>query len=179
MKLEILTYPNKLLFTRSCEVVEFNEELHTLLDDMYETMLAEGGIGLAAVQVGRAVRAFIINLVGENDEQKKEDLIEFINPVFTSKVGEQVFTEGCLSVPGFYEEVCRASEVVIEFQDRFGKPHTLEASGLLAVATQHENDHLDGHLFIEKIGYKQRKAFDKEFKKNGFKRLKQARQNEE
>lgn len=165
MVLDVLTYPNKRLFQRSTEIVVFDDELGKLLDNMYETMLAKGGIGLAAIQVGRPVRAFIINLINENEIQDKNDLIEFINPVFLSKQGETTYQEGCLSVPGFFEEVTRANEIIIEFYDRFGNKKTLEAKELLAVALQHENDHLDGHLFIEKIGFNKRKKFDKEFKK--------------
>lgn len=165
MVLDVLTYPNKRLFQRSTEIVVFNNELGELLDNMYETMLAKGGIGLAAIQVGRPIRAFIINLINENEIQDKNDLIEFINPVFLSKQGETTYQEGCLSVPGFFEEVTRANEIIIEFYDRFGNKKVLEAKELLAVALQHENDHLDGHLFIEKIGFNKRKKFDKEFKK--------------
>ena len=96
--------------------------------------------------------------------QLKEDLIEIINPRFISKTGEQTYKEGCLSVPGYYEEVKRAEFVELEFFDRYGKKQTLKADGLKAVCIQHEYDHLDGHLFIEKIGYTKRKKFDKEFK---------------
>ncbi len=175
MKLEVLVYPNKKLFVKSEPVTRFDAELGAFLDDMYETMIAEGGIGLAAIQVGRAIRAFIINLVGEDGEQHADERIELINPVFVEHTGEQVFQEGCLSVPGYYEDVTRAREVVVEFCDRHGQPQRLRADGLLAVALQHENDHLDGHLFIEKIAYNKRKQFNKEFKKNGFKLRKKPR----
>ncbi|MGG7048400.1 MULTISPECIES: peptide deformylase [unclassified Campylobacter] len=166
MILEILTYPNKKLFTRSQEVTEFNSELHKLLDDMYETMLNSQGIGLAAIQVGIAKRILIINLVNEDGEQNKADLIEIINPVFELKQGETTFQEGCLSVPGYYEDVKRAEFVRVRYQDRFANEKVIEADGLLAIALQHENDHLDGHLFIERIGFNKRKKFDKEYKKN-------------
>ncbi len=165
MVLEILEYPDKRLFERSVEVEKFDTQLGEFLDDMYETMIAKNGIGLAAIQVGRPIRALIINLVNDNDIQDKADLLEIINPKFIKQDGEQLYKEGCLSVPGYYEEVKRAASVVVEYQDRFGNPHTIEADGLLAVALQHENDHLDGHLFIEKIGFNKRKKFDKEYKK--------------
>ena len=165
MVLEILEYPDKRLFERSVEVDKFDIELGEFLDDMYETMIAKSGIGLAAIQVGRPIRALIINLVNDNDIQDKADLLEIINPKFIKQDGEQLYKEGCLSVPGYYEEVKRAASVVVEYQDRFGNPHTIEADGLLAVALQHENDHLDGHLLIEKIGFNKRKTFDKEYKK--------------
>lgn len=164
MVLEILSYPNKKLYEVSKEVETFDEELHKLLDDMYETMIAKDGIGLAAIQVGVAKRIFIVNLSNEEGVQDKADLIEIINPKFELKVGECVYQEGCLSVPGFYEDVKRAERVKIKFQDRFGQERQIETDGLLAVALQHENDHLDGHLFIEKIGYNKRKKFEKEYK---------------
>lgn len=164
MILEILTYPNKRLFERSEEVSVFDENLHKLLDDMYDTMIAKEGIGLAAIQVGVALRALIINLADDEGVQDKANLIEVINPIFEEKTGECTYQEGCLSVPGFYEDVKRAERVKVSYQDRFGTKHTLETDGLLAIALQHENDHLDGHLFIERIGFNKRKKFDKEYK---------------
>lgn len=162
---EILAYPDKRLYERSKEVSEFNNELHTLLDDMYETMIASEGIGLAAIQVGVDLRVLIINLADENGLQDKANLLEIINPVFEEKKGEIIYQEGCLSVPGFYEDVKRAEWVKVRYHDRHGNEKTIETDGLLAIALQHENDHLDGHLFIEKIGFNKRKKFDKEYKK--------------
>ena len=97
--------------------------------------------------------------------QRKEDLLEIINPKILRKEGEIIYQEGCLSVPGYYEDVKRAEFITLEYQDRFGQRQELEADGLLSVAIQHEMDHLDGHLFIERIGYNKRKKFDKEYKK--------------
>ena len=166
MILEILTYPNKKLFVKSLEVKVFDEGLHKFLDDMYETMIAKNGIGLAAIQTGEAKRILIVNLVDEESkEQQKEDLLEIINPKILRKEGEIIYQEGCLSVPGYYEDVKRAEFITLEYQDRFGQRRELEAEGLLSVAIQHEMDHLDGHLFIERIGYNKRKKFDKEYKK--------------
>ena len=166
MILEILTYPNKKLFVKSLEIKEFDEVLYKFLDDMYETMIAKNGIGLAAIQTGEAKRILIINLVDEESkEQRKEDLLEIINPKILRKEGEIIYQEGCLSVPGYYEDVKRAEFITLEYQDRFGQRQELEADGLLSVAIQHEMDHLDGHLFIERIGYNKRKKFDKEYKK--------------
>lgn len=165
MKLDIITYPNKKLFENSLPVNEFDENLHKFLDDMYETMISSSGIGLAAIQVAKPLRIFIINLLNENEEQNKEDLIEFINPKITPKGSSTIiYEEGCLSVPGFFEEVTRYNEIKVEYQDRFGNTKTLEAEGLLAVAIQHENDHLNGHLFIEKIGFNARKKLEKHLK---------------
>lgn len=162
---EIITYPDKRLFTKSQEVLEFDKELHTLLDDMYETMIARNGIGLAAIQVAISKRALIINLLNDDELQDKADLLEVINPKIIEKSGETIFTEGCLSVPGYYEEVQRFEKITAKFQDRFGNEITQEMDGLLAIALQHEMDHLDGHLFIEKLSYTKRKKFEKEFKK--------------
>lgn len=165
MILPVLTYPNSKLYEKSKKIDKFDEELHSFLEDMYETMIEKKGIGLAAIQVGQAVRALIVNIPNEEGEQEPSKRLELINPVITKKNGEILYQEGCLSVPGFYEDVKRAKEIVVEFQDRHGKKQSIEASELLAVCIQHEIDHLDGHLFIEHIGYNKRKKFDKEFKK--------------
>jgi len=162
---EVITYPNKLLRTKSEDVVKFDEELHTLLDDMYETMIKENGVGLAAIQVAVPLNVLIINLPNEEDVQNKEELIEAINPVITHKDGEQVFTEGCLSVPGFSEDVTRAQHIVVEYFNRNGEKQTMEAEDFLAVAWQHEMEHLEGHLFIENLSFLKRKKFEKEWKK--------------
>lgn len=162
---EVITYPNKLLRTKSKDVEKFDEELHTLLDDMYETMIAENGVGLAAIQVAIPLNVLIINLPNEDDIQDKEDLIEAINPVITHKDGTQVFVEGCLSVPGFNEEVKRADHIVVEYLNRYGEKQTMECDGFLSVAWQHEMEHLAGHLFIENLSIIKRKKFEKEWKK--------------
>lgn len=164
MILPILTYPNKILYQRSKEITKFDENLGKFLDDMYETMINSHGIGLAAIQVGKPIRAVVINLLNKEGIQDKADLIELINPVIKSKSGECVFQEGCLSVPGFFEEVKRAENIEVEFFDRFGNPKNMDADELLAICIQHECDHLDGHLFIERISYSKRKKFSKEFK---------------
>ena len=162
---EVITYPNKLLREKSKDVEQFNEELHTLLDDMYETMIDQNGVGLAAIQVAIPLNILIINLPNEEDIQDPEDLIEAINPVITHKDGEQVFTEGCLSVPGFSEDVTRANHIVVEYYNRFGEKQTMECEGFLSVAWQHEMEHLAGHLFIENLSIVKRKKFEKEWKK--------------
>ena len=167
---EVITYPNKLLRKKSKDVEKFDSELHTLLDDMYETMIAQSGVGLAAIQVGFPLNILIINLPSEEEDiQEKENLIEAINPVITHKDGSQVFLEGCLSVPGFNEEVKRAQHVVVEYYNRDGEKQTMEAEDFLAVAWQHEMEHLAGHLFIEHLSIIKRKKFEKEWKR----RLKQ------
>lgn len=162
---EIITYPNKLLRQKSVDVEVFDEELHTLLDDMYDTMIEHKGVGLAAIQVAIDKNILIISIPDENDEQPKEDIIEAINPRITHKDGIQVFVEGCLSVPGFNEEIKRAEHITVEYKDRFGKDRSMDAEGFLAVAWQHEMEHLEGHLFIEKLSLNKRKKFEKEYKK--------------
>lgn len=165
MQRQIITYPDKRLFERSLKVQNFNATLHALLDDMYETMINGNGIGLAAIQVAEPLRIFLANLPDENDEIKKENLLEFINPELEFIGTEKILcNEGCLSVPNFFEEVERYKSVRVRYQDRFGKAQSLEASDLLAVVLQHEFEHLDGHLFIERLSYSQKKLFEKEFK---------------
>ena len=162
---EVITYPDKLLRTKSKDVEKFDSELHTLLDDMYETMIAQKGVGLAAIQIAVPLNVLIISIPNEDDIQEKSSLIEAINPKITHKDGIQIFTEGCLSVPGFNEDVKRAQHIVVEYQDRFGDKYQMEAEDFLAVAWQHEMDHLEGHLFIEKLSLIKRKKFEKEYKK--------------
>ena len=162
---EVITYPNKLLRLKSEDVKQFDSELHTLLDDMYDTMMHQGGVGLAAIQIAIPLNVLIINIPNKEDIQDKNDLIEAINPVITHKDGTQVYTEGCLSVPGFSEDVTRAQHIVIEYFDRDGNKRIMEAEGFLAVAWQHEMEHLSGHLFIENLSILKRKKFEKEWKK--------------
>ncbi len=168
---EILTYPNPILRKRSRDVEVFDEELHTLLDDMNETMMKENGVGLAAIQVGVDLNVLIINLPVDNEfdpndgKQLPENLIEAINPVITHKDGEQIFNEGCLSIPGYHAEVKRAEHIVVEYFDRNGEKHVEEAEDFLAVAWQHEMEHLTGHVFIENLSFLKRKKFEKEWKK--------------
>ena len=161
---EVITYPNKLLRLKSKDVEQFDLELHTLLDDMYDTMMIESGVGLAAIQVAVPLNVLIINLPNEDDIQDKNDLIEAINPVVTHKDGTQVFTEGCLSVPGFSEDVTRAQHIIVEYFNRFGEKQTMECEDFLAVAWQHEMEHLSGHVFIENLSFTKRQKFEKEWK---------------
>ena len=122
--------------------MNFDERLATVLDDMAETMYAADGVGLAAPQIGVSKRIVVID-VGDG-------LIEMINPVIVKKEGSVVGGEGCLSVPEYEGEVERAEKVECEFTDRSGKRYLIETNGLLAIAIQHELDHLDGVLFIDK-----------------------------
>jgi len=165
VELKIVEYPDKKLKEKSVEVKSFDTLLHKLLDAMYPLMLETNGIGLAAIQVAHAKRVLIINIPNEDGEQPKENLIEMINPVLTKKEGDAVYQEGCLSVPGFYEDVNRFDTVCVSYQDRDGNTKILETDGLLSIAIQHEMDHLEGILFIDKLSYARRKKFEKEYKR--------------
>jgi len=168
---KVITYPDKRLWEVSKPVEKFDADLHDLLDDMYETMVAYEGIGLAAIQVAIPLQALIINLVDEEGEQQKSALKEVINPIILERDGTTVYKEGCLSVPEYYEEVERAKTIKVRYQNRFGESIEEDLEGLDAIAMQHEMDHLAGHLFIEKLPYFKRKKFDKEFKKRQRERM--------
>ena len=165
MSLSIVEYPDKRLRQISKEVSTFNKQLHELLDAMYPIMMQTNGIGLAAIQVAHPIRALILNIPDEDGEQPEENLLEIINPIITHKEGETVYQEGCLSVPKFYEDISRFERITINYQDRDGNTKTLEADGLLSIAIQHEIDHLEGVLFIDKLTYSRRKKFEKEYKR--------------
>jgi peptide deformylase len=165
MNLTIVEYPDKKLRETSKEVEKFDEKLHKLLDAMYDVMMSSNGIGLAAIQVAYAKRVLIINIPDDDSEQSKENLIEMINPIIVKKDGEIVYQEGCLSVPSFYEDISRYDNITVNFQDRDANTKTLDACGLLSVAIQHEMDHLNGVLFIDKLSYSRRKKFEKEYKR--------------
>lgn len=162
---EVLTYPNPVLKKPSIDVSGFDKNLHTLLDDMCDTMLAENGVGLAAIQVGVNLNVLVIIIPREDDQQYREDIHEIINPKITAEYGHEVYREGCLSIPEYYDEVERAAEVEISYQDRHGEAKNLKADGLLAIAIQHEMDHLKGQLFVERLPMLKRKKFEKEWKK--------------
>ena len=165
---DIVIYPDKRLKLISEEVTAFDSELHDLLDDMYETMVAKNGVGLAAIQIGVAKRALIINLPEDDSEdvlQLREETLEIINPIFIKKEGSCRHQEGCLSIPKVYEDIERAEHVVLEYQNRHGEKFTIDNNEFLAIALQHEIDHLDGKVFIEKLSFIKRKKFEKEWKK--------------
>jgi peptide deformylase len=144
----ILRYGERGLHDRAAEVTVFDAALQRTIDDMIETMYAAPGIGLAAPQVGIAQRIFVVDLsVGRTTG----DLIVMINPVFVEREGSQLEEEGCLSAPGFNATVLRPARAVIKGLDREGGEQTREGTGLLARAFQHEMDHLDGVVFIDRL----------------------------
>ncbi len=165
MNLKIVEYPDKKLKEKSKVVENFDEELHKLLDAMYPIMMNTNGIGLAAIQVAHAKQVLILNIPQEDGEQLKENLIEIINPVVIKKNGETTYQEGCLSVPSFYEDIVRYDTVSIEYKDRDGISKSIDADGLLSIAIQHEIDHLDGILFIDRLTSSRRRKFEKEYKR--------------
>ncbi|MEM6962804.1 MAG: peptide deformylase [Myxococcota bacterium] len=146
----ILHYPDKRLRTPATEVTSFDDELNLLIDDMAETMYAAPGVGLAAPQIGVGKRIFLVDVAVDDDDPS--DLRVFVNPKIVETHGVVHFDEGCLSFPGAREEVKRAQQVRVQAQDASGEPFDLSADGLLAIAIQHENDHLDGRLMIDHLG---------------------------
>ncbi len=145
----ILHYPDKRLRERGKKIEAITPELRKLIDDMAETMYAAPGVGLAATQIGELLQLFIIDIA---DAEEPSDLRVFINPEILASDGEVTWPEGCLSFPGITEDIDRAAHVRVRAQDRDGKWFELEAEGLLAVAIQHEYDHLQGQLMIDHMG---------------------------
>jgi peptide deformylase len=145
----ILHYPDERLRQPGKRVQEVTAELRQLIDDMAETMYAAPGVGLAATQLGEPWQIFVVDCAAEGEPS---DLRVFVNPEILSLEGSLTFDEGCLSFPGAREEVDRAQKVRVRAQDREGKWFELETEGLLAVAVQHEYDHLQGVLMIDRLG---------------------------
>jgi peptide deformylase len=144
----ILRYGERDLHRAGSEVTVFDEQLQVLVEDMVETMYAAPGIGLAATQVGVPLRVFVIDLSVGRDP---EGLITMVNPVWVEREGVQLEEEGCLSAPGFSATVVRPSRAVVRGLDRGGRERTIEGTNLLARALQHEMDHLDGTVFIDRL----------------------------
>lgn len=145
----ILHYPDKRLREEGKRVEEVTPEIKRLIDDMAETMYAAPGVGLAATQIGVALQIFVIDTAAEGE---KSQFRAFINPEIVESEGEITWNEGCLSFPEIHEEIDRAEKVRVRAQDQNGKWFELEADGLLAVAIQHELDHLKGVLMIDHMG---------------------------
>jgi len=143
-KLTILEFPDPRLRTRATPVGPADGALKSLIDDLFETMYEAPGVGLAATQVDVHKRLLVADVSADKTEP-----YALINPVILQKDGVLVSEEGCLSVPGYYEEVERAEHIRVRFLDRNGDEQEMEAEGLLAVCIQHEIDHLDGKLFVD------------------------------
>ncbi|HEX9685850.1 MAG TPA: peptide deformylase [Burkholderiales bacterium] len=144
--LTILQYPDPRLHKRASRVEAVSDDIRKLIKDMAETMYAAPGVGLAATQVNVHLRVIVIDVAESHDQ-----LRVFINPKLVAASGSADIEEGCLSVPGVYEKVRRAERITVRALNADGEPFTLEADGVLAVCIQHEMDHLEGKVFVEKL----------------------------
>jgi peptide deformylase len=158
--LSILEYPDPRLRTKAAPVTTFDAELKRRIADMFETMYAAPGIGLAATQVDWHHQLIVIDL---SDDRSQPEV--FINPHILSKEGRATGEEGCLSVPGIFDDIVRAERVCAQVQDAEGRTHQRELSGLLAVCLQHEMDHLDGKLFVDYLSEMTRRRIRKKLDK--------------
>lgn len=178
---EILKFPDPRLREVSTEVTVFDSQLKKLTEDMLETMYHANGIGLAAPQIGVIQRVLVIDTRTREEgtrrysyddmtelEKKVEQPLVLINPKIISGTGKQTFDEGCLSVPSYYETVERFLEVVVQAQDIHGKTYEFKTDGLLGVCVQHEMDHLEGKLFIDRISFVKSQKIKNQIKKNGY-----------
>ena len=144
----IVRFGADVLHRPAAKVAEITPDIHQLVDDIIQTMYAAPGVGLAAPQVGVPLRIFVVDIsVGRNPA----DLLTFVNPEFVEREGMQLEEEGCLSVPGFNATVARPERAIVKGLDRDGVEHVVEGKGLLARAFQHEMDHLDGTLFVDRL----------------------------
>ena len=160
---DILIIPDPRLRLKSEPVNTVDKGVRTLVDDMFETMYAAPGIGLAAIQIGVPLRLITMDLAKKDDEKEPQ---VFINPEITwSSEETSSYDEGCLSIPEYYEEVERPAKVRVKYSDLDGKQHEIEAEGLLATCLQHEIDHINGVLFIDHISKLKRDMVMKKFKK--------------
>lgn len=162
---KIITHPDSILTKVSEPVSEINDDIRQLLEDMAETMRANTGVGLAAPQVGLNIRVVVLD-VDDEAESKKFGLIKMINPRIVAREEEIHFEEGCLSVPNLRVTTSRSARICVCFLDENGKSRELTAEGLLAVAIQHEIDHLDGKLIIDHLSRLKRDLFLKKQKKS-------------
>ena len=160
--LNILHYPDERLHLKATAVDKFDAELKQLIADMAETMYDHNGIGLAATQVNIQKRLFITDLAKEGQPSQ---LTVFVNPVISNKIGEVKGDEGCLSVPGVFEPVTRAEKITVDYQDADGNKHSLTCEGLQAICIQHENDHLDGKVFVDYLSALKKNFIKKKMKK--------------
>ena len=166
MKLTVVTYPAKVLKKVAKPIDEVTPEIKKLLDDMVETMYTENGVGLAAPQVAQSIRCIVVDVgIEQPDGSRESNLYQLINPEIVQAEGEQEYEEGCLSVPNFTITMQRAAKVTLKALDRDGKEITIEAEGLLAVALQHEIDHLDGKVLIDNVSRIKRELYVKEQKR--------------
>lgn len=162
MVLEIKTFPDKILRGKAVEVEVFDEDIKTLLNDMAETMYAAPGVGLAAPQVGVLKRAIVIDVTAG---EEPGHLIKIVNPEIIEADGEVIAEEGCLSIPGEYDNVKRFEKVKVKAYNEYGEDIIIEGEGLLSRALQHEIDHLDGKLFLDRLPIIKKEIMKKHIKK--------------
>lgn len=164
--LKIKIYPDPIL-KQVCEPVEkVTQEIRKLLDDLAETMYAAPGVGLAAPQIGILKRVLVIDTEWSQKENPKENLYQLVNPKIVFKEGEIEWEEGCLSIPGFLQKTTRSKKVKVEALNREGKLITVEGEDLLAVCLQHEIDHLNGKLIIDKASRLKRNLYLEKLKES-------------
>ncbi len=174
--LDVYKYPSPVLKKVAKPILEFDDNLKELCLNMLHTMYHAPGIGLAAPQVGESIRLFVMDIDFNKDkvtnfdgttESKLSNFnpLIFINPEITKSDEQVVHEEGCLSVPGVYEDVKRSAEITVKFQDWDGNSHTIDADKLLSVCIQHENDHLDGIIFLERLSMLKRNLLMKKYLK--------------
>jgi peptide deformylase len=158
----ILRYGDEVLHQPAAPVTDITPDIHQLIDDMVQTMYAAPGIGLAATQIGVPLRIFVADVSGG---QNPADLLMFINPELVEATGSQYEDEGCLSVPGFNATVARPARAVVRGLGRDGQEQVVEGTGLLARCFQHEMDHLDGTLFVDRLRGLQKDLIVRKIKK--------------
>ena len=167
--LEILTFPDPRLEHRAAPVEQVDDVIRTLIDDMFETMYASEGVGLAAPQVGIQQRVIVLDCGPREAEESRPlspvEPLAVVNPVVEQAEGSIVWQEGCLSVPGYTDDVERSARVVVTGLDRDGRPLRIAAEGLLAVCLQHEIDHLEGTLFVDRLSRLKQAMVKKRLKK--------------
>lgn len=152
--LDIRLYPDPILKQPASSVEKFDSTLHKLLDDMAETMYEADGIGLAAPQVGVSQRVAVADV-----SEKRNDVLEVVNPIIVAREGKVPSEEGCLSIPEYRDTIQRSEAVTVQAMDRNGNPIEIKATGLLAICLQHEIDHLDGILFVDHLSRLKRELF--------------------
>ncbi len=163
---DILKYPDPLLRQKAGEVKEVDDSVRRLMDEMLDTLRLAPGIGLAAAQVGSSRRVIVLDVpLGDEEGDGRRAVFKLANPEVISSGGEMHYEEGCLSLPGIAAEVKRAAGVKVKALDEEGEPAVIEAEGLLAVALQHEIDHLDGVLFIDRLSSLKREFVLRKYKK--------------
>ena len=159
---EIVIWPDPILKKKASPVSQVDDSIRSLVNDMFETMYAADGVGLAAPQIGVLKQVLVLDTTPRQPESKP---VAMINPQIIAKEGTMRYSEGCLSVPGEAEEVERAARVTAKFLDVSGREQTIEAEGLLAVAIQHETDHLHGTMFVDYLSPLKRELIRKRMKR--------------